>query len=108
MKLNNLPRDILAKVWFYDVFLLCVSGFSIDEVSEITNIDKEDVTNACRRFLKFDGWVISLDYNPWFFYKDLTEREMYGIIDDEDLEKITMELCERFDKIRKELDKYYD
>lgn len=107
MRIEQITSSIFDMVLHYDVLLLCVSGFSIKEISQSTKLDEEDVVSACRRLLKFDGWVIGLDYNPWFFYKDLTKREKYGIIEDEDLEEITKGLCERFDKIRKELDEHY-
>ena len=91
--------------WFFlaslqNLFLYVVNGFSNEHVASMVNLEKEYVEIAAQDFLGFPGWEDDLDYSPWYKYKNnlLTKEENSDII----------EICERYQDYREELDGYYE
>lgn len=91
-----------------------VSGISNAKIAYTLNLDENYIKGTLIEFLGFEGWEEDLDLNPWFVYrraggkesfefeiKTLTKATKYDIIE------LMFNICERYARIRKEIDEHY-
>jgi hypothetical protein len=54
-----------------DVLILCASGASNKSISELCQVDLDDIVEILMNTFKFAGWYTDLPVNPYKLYTDL-------------------------------------
>lgn len=111
----GIPAHIVEFLASYDILHLCCTGISNETISEILDIDLDEIKNVVKEKLNFIGWYRDLDINPLFVYNSTNgNQELYtasvmavqGAMDKIYVNKSFM-ICKKFEKIEKEINKYY-
>jgi hypothetical protein len=111
----DIPPRVVDTIACEELLLLCVSGLSNKSIAYHLDMDVDYVEKAVSEFLLFEGWEYDLDINPFYVYNNHKEYQDFcetsltitPLLDKTQLNK-SYNLCQKFEKIRKEINKYYD
>lgn len=91
-----------------------VSGISNKKIAYKLNLDENYIKETLKEFLGFEGWEQDLDLNPWYVYRRTNGEESYGFeiktltsATECGIIELMYNICERYERIRKEVDKIY-
>lgn len=112
----GIPNDIIENLASYDIMYLCCTGLSNETISIDLDVDIDAVSKVLKDKLNFVGWYKDLDISPLFVYNSVNGvRDLYiasvmavkGLIDNVYVNK-SYTICRKFEKIEREINKYYD
>lgn len=101
--------DLMAS---YDILALSASGVSNETISSILNIDIEEVKSEIQKYLGFDGWEHTLEFNPRKMFENYSEIDdasyaifLFNIKQDGFKDaNLLVDVLQRFHKLEKELE----
>jgi len=104
--------DILA---VYDVLRMCACGYANFKISKRTKLDIQYIEETLFTYFDFYGWNFDLDFSPIALYNrcndNITffEQEIRMISNrtDERFIKRMFEVCQRYTKIKVEVEAFY-
>jgi len=112
----GIPKKVVEFLAVIDIVALVASGHSNRTISNtLERMSESYIESICKRFLAFPGWKEDLDVNVYFVYRN-TGKHSEGFY--AQIENITpllkgnevhraYEVCNIFEKMKKEIDKYY-
>jgi hypothetical protein len=111
----DIPPRIVDAIACDELLLLCVSGLTNRSIAYHLDMDIEYVEKVVQEFLKFRGWDYDLDINPFHVYNNHKEYEDFcetsriitPLLNKTEMNK-SYNLCRKFEKLRKEINEYYD
>lgn len=111
----GIPKKVVEFLAVIDVVSLVASGHSNRTISNTLEMKESYIESICERFLGFSGWEEDLDVNTYFVFKNTgkTHSGFYSQIENitpflKDVKiDIAFEVCNTFEKMKKEIGKYY-
>lgn len=65
---HNIDGYIVDLLADYDILYYCVTGLSNKVISELLDIDEEDVKNTLINRFNFSGWKVTLNFSPIYIF----------------------------------------
>lgn len=112
----GIPNRVVESLASYDILYLCCTGLSNETISTTLDIDINTVSEVLKEKLNFIGWYKDLDISPLYVYNSVNGvKDLYiasvmtvkGLIDKVFVSK-SYTICRKFERIEKEINKYYD
>jgi hypothetical protein len=108
----SIPPRVLDYVACDSILQMCCAGLSNKTIATWVGYEEEYVYETLKEFLNFTGHKQDLEIDPLVVYNECNGDYFVFItrLEQEGLEKarIYFNICRRYDKIGKEIKKYYD
>ena len=108
------PERVIDHLSVLGVIKMCAYGLGNMKIGYFQDHDVEEVERILFTYVGFKGWLLDLDFNPWYNYKaGQGEYELYAArimsltnLVDYDILNTSYRVCKKFDTILEEIKNY--